>query len=58
MTSVADAGEWTADEPWEEYEQSWSDPDEPVPAGLFDAESAAATRPFDYDAPAPVARAA
>jgi glycine C-acetyltransferase/8-amino-7-oxononanoate synthase len=57
-TSVADAGDWTADEPWEEYEQSWSDPDEPVPAGLFDAESAAATRPFDYDAPAPVARAA
>jgi glycine C-acetyltransferase/8-amino-7-oxononanoate synthase len=57
-TSVADAGEWTDDEPWEEHEQSWSDPDEPVPAGLFDAESPAATRPFDYDAPAPVARAA
>jgi len=43
---------------WEEHEQAWADPDDPVPTGLFDAESASATRPFDHEAPAPVARAA
>ena len=50
---------WEEDDPaWEEDEHAWADPEEPVPTGLFDAESAAATRPFDHEAPAPVARAA
>ena len=43
---------------WEDDEQAWADPDEAPPPGLFDAESPAATRPFDHEAPAPVARAA
>ena len=42
----------------EEQERSSVDLDEAVSASLFDAESEGATRPFDYEAPAPVARAA
>jgi 8-amino-7-oxononanoate synthase len=42
----------------EERAERWADPDEAVPASLFDAESPDVTRPFDYEAPAPVARAA
>jgi len=54
-TILADARELAAGA---EHERRWLDPDEPVPAGLFDAESADLARPFDYEAPAPVARAA
>ena len=42
----------------EEHERTWADPDEAMPSRLFDAESPEATRPFDHEAPAPVARAA
>ena len=54
-TILADARELAAGA---EHERRRLDPDEPVPAGLFDAESADLARPFDYEAPAPVARAA
>jgi len=53
-----DAGEWADAHASEAYDSTWSDPDEPLPAALFDGESGAATRPFDHEAPAPVARAA
>jgi glycine C-acetyltransferase/8-amino-7-oxononanoate synthase len=43
---------------WDERDHAWAEADEHMPASLFDAESIAATRPFDYEAPAPVARAA
>ena len=57
-TPLADACAGNESPSWEERQLAWSDPDEAASASLFDAESAAATRPFDHEAPAPVARAA
>ncbi|MDQ6778053.1 MAG: 8-amino-7-oxononanoate synthase [Actinomycetota bacterium] len=50
--------EFAGDPGWEDDEHAWADADEHVPASPFDAESVTARRPFDYEAPAPVARAA
>jgi len=57
-TILADTGEFTEIAAGAGHEHLWGDRDEAMPAGLFDAESEDATRPFDYEAPAPVARAA
>jgi glycine C-acetyltransferase/8-amino-7-oxononanoate synthase len=56
--NLADTGEFAEVAGGERHERAWADPDEAMPAGLFDAESEDLTRPFDYEAPAPVARAA
>jgi 8-amino-7-oxononanoate synthase len=56
-TVVADDGGWTDPPSPGEREDAWTDPDEPAAARLFDAEPMPAG-PFDYEAPAPVARAA
>jgi glycine C-acetyltransferase/8-amino-7-oxononanoate synthase len=42
----------------DEHERAWVDPDEVPAAIVFDAEAGGAPRPFDYEAPAPIARAA
>jgi glycine C-acetyltransferase/8-amino-7-oxononanoate synthase len=57
-TSIAGAARLAQTPELEEREERWADPDEAAPASLFDAESPDVTRPFDYEAPAPVARAA
>jgi glycine C-acetyltransferase/8-amino-7-oxononanoate synthase len=57
---IADTGEFrpVAEAPADDYLPPWADEDEPMPAGLFDSEAADGNRPFDHEAPAPVARAA
>jgi glycine C-acetyltransferase/8-amino-7-oxononanoate synthase len=59
-TRIADTGEFrpVAEASADDYLPPWADEDEPMPAGLFDAEAADGNRPFDHEAPAPVARAA
>jgi hypothetical protein len=57
-TLVADAGELVAVHARDERERMWVDPDELPSSGVFDAEAGDAARPFDHEAPAPIARAA
>jgi 8-amino-7-oxononanoate synthase len=57
-TILAGTGKFAAIAAEDEYERAWGDPNESVSAGLFDAEATGVTRPFDHEAPAPVARAA
>jgi 8-amino-7-oxononanoate synthase len=55
---VAPDQEWAEDTEREERDHAWEDAGEAMPASLFDSESTGAMRPFDYEAPAPIARAA